>query len=80
MGRAAAPPNHGAAAPQRYTQAASPPPRPALALGGHRFINYTQQSNKSWRRQWRGSWGGCATGAERVRGIAILLSHLSYKL
>jgi hypothetical protein len=42
--------------------------RGALALDGRRFINYTQQSNKSWHRQWRGSWEGHATGAERVGG------------
>ncbi len=43
----------------------------AVALGGCHFINYTQQSNKSWRRQWMGSHEGRATGAERVGGRRI---------
>jgi hypothetical protein len=95
MGRAAAPPNHGAAAPQCRTQGASHRACArcrwfaclggrnerhrkierggnALALGGCCFINYTQQSNKSWRRQWRGSWGGCATRAECGGGCHIV--------
>jgi hypothetical protein len=95
MGRAAAPPNHGAAAPQRHTQAASCRActrcrwfahlggqneriKHALALGGRHFINYTQQSNKRRHRQWRGSWGGHANGAEPVgeRRIVALVVEL----
>jgi hypothetical protein len=43
-----------------------------VALGGRHFINYTQQSNKSWHWRWMGSWGGCATGAECVGGRRIV--------
>ena len=91
MGRAVAPPNHGASAPLHYTQAESHPAcalcrwfarlgggnerhqkierrESALALGDHRLINYTQQSDNSRHWQWMGSWGRRATGAERVGG------------
>jgi hypothetical protein len=43
----------------------------ALALGGRRFINYTQQSNRSRHRRWRGSREGHPTRAECVGGRRI---------